>query len=80
MGWARLRNYLFMTALYDEDWVLWIDSDLAWYPRYGTARLQPVHTAQSSRANLVGAQRAASHAGNTVWRHRLSTETHRAWQ
>eukprot|EP01051_Picozoa_sp_SAG22_P029274 SAG22_NODE_10769_length_517_cov_0.732057_1_plen_115_part_00 len=30
---SRLRNYLFTTALYDEDWVLWLDSDLAWYPR-----------------------------------------------
>ena len=30
---ARLRNFLFVSALYDEDWVLWIDSDLAWYPK-----------------------------------------------
>ena len=30
---SRLRNYLFTTALYDEDWVMWVDSDLAWYPR-----------------------------------------------
>jgi hypothetical protein len=29
---SRLRNFLFVSALYDEDWVLWIDSDLAWYP------------------------------------------------
>eukprot|EP01049_Picozoa_sp_SAG25_P001216 SAG25_NODE_48_length_18937_cov_1106.642637_14_plen_335_part_00 len=29
---SRLRNYLSTTALYDEDWVMWVDSDLAWYP------------------------------------------------
>ena len=29
---SRLRNFLFTTALYDEDWVMWVDSDLAWYP------------------------------------------------
>ena len=29
---SRLRNYLFVSALYDEDWVMWVDSDLAWYP------------------------------------------------
>ena len=30
---SRLRNFLFISALYDEDFVLWVDSDLAWYPR-----------------------------------------------
>lgn len=30
---ARARNRLLMTALNDEDWVLWIDVDMVGYPR-----------------------------------------------
>jgi len=29
---ARSRNHLLSLALKDEDWVLWLDSDLKWYP------------------------------------------------
>jgi hypothetical protein len=29
---ARARNHLLSTALEDEDWVLWLDSDLKWHP------------------------------------------------
>ena len=30
---ARSRNHLLSLALRDEDWVVWIDVDLKWYPR-----------------------------------------------
>jgi hypothetical protein len=30
---ARSRNHLLSLALEDEDWVLWVDSDLKWHPR-----------------------------------------------
>ncbi len=29
---ARARNHLLSLALEDEDWVLWVDSDLKWHP------------------------------------------------
>jgi hypothetical protein len=29
---SKSRNHLVSSALRDEDWVLWVDSDLAWYP------------------------------------------------
>lgn len=29
---AKSRNHLLIAALADEDWVLWIDVDLSWYP------------------------------------------------
>ena len=46
---AKSRNHLLMRALGDEDWVLWIDVDVAEYPAdiverllaYGKEILQP---------------------------------------
>jgi hypothetical protein len=36
---ARSRNHLLSLALRDEDWVLWLDVDLQWYPSDAIERL-----------------------------------------